>query len=88
MNDDDDDGHEDECYCVGCQLNRQIKQFQKQNIAIGAANARRGFWTDVYLASINSGLTNHAALTQANDAVRDLDKAFPEVLNAAMDEDR
>lgn len=85
---DDDDQHENECDCVGCQLNRQIKQLQKQNIAIGAANARRGFWTEVYLASINSGLTNHVALIQANDAVRDLDKAFPEVLNAAMEEDR
>lgn len=85
---DDDDEHEDECNCPSCQLNRHVKQIIKQNVAMGAANARRGFWTEVYVASIRSGGNSNTALVQANAAIHNLDKVFPEVRTAAMEEDR
>lgn len=84
----DDDDHEDECNCAVCQINRQLEEFHKQSNAIGAANARRGFWTDVYVAAIRAGNDPVRARAMSNNAMEHLDKAFPEVHTAAMEEDR
>lgn len=85
---DEHDDDEAECNCVGCRINRQLEQFRKQTNAIGAANARRGFWTEVYIASIRAGDDPFEARSNSNMAVEHLDKAFPEVHMAAMEEDR
>lgn len=83
MNDDDvEEGSDLEpCDCHTCTLMRQSQ-------AMGAANYRRGVWTDVFMEKIKHKIGPAEAAKIASQAVAELDKAFPEVKTAAMREDR
>ena len=75
----------DDPECHACQMNRRmLAAVNAQN----AANMRRSLWVDTFLTRIKQGDLPSKAANIASMATVELDRAFPEVKDAAMEEDR
>ena len=94
MPEDDDEGrgetcaNDGQCDCLGCQMKRQIESINRSNQANGAANCRRDIWIGVFMERIKNDDHPITAAKVAAQSVLEFDKAFPEVKDTAMTEDR